>query len=429
MARRARRSAGRWAALLLAPLGAAVASAALAQTAQVSPAPAWPEPGLQVIDLMQAATRFYQQSATGAVTREYDSPLFGTTSLRLAVSGTEGQLNLRAELLEPLDLSASNLLVWLRVEDPEALAYVSLYVANDDFAAFNSYLVAVSASDPSARLGQPGEWHAVSVNLADPVVAVGELDLARVDALQISIQSAGDEEAAIGVNGVASFPRPPRGSVTVMFDDSRDGVRLAAPVLEGLGLKASVAVISEFLGAPGFLGVEEVIALERDQGWEAVAHHTAEAPLERSFDRLEPVDLAEELEALTAWMRGVGFTRGVGHVAYPNGRIDEEALQTIRRYFTSGRTTVNGLGLETWPPGDPYRLRATSVLSTDSPSALTALIDRAAASGGWLILVFHQVVQGESEFDTQYRLADLETVMRHLAAADVDVYLLSERWP
>lgn len=421
---RARRLAVRSAISLLTAM-----SVLLSASAQDASPEDWGVPDLQVIDLMQAASRFYQQSATGAVTSDYDSPLFGTTSLRLAVSGTDGQLNLRAEPREPLDLSASNLVVWLRLEDPEALDYVSLYVANDGFAAFNSYLLAVGVTDASARLGQPGEWHAVSVNLADPDAAVGQVDLSRVDALQVSLRAAGDEEAAISVNGVASFPRPPRGSATVMFDDSRDGALLAAPVLDELGLRASVAVISEFLGQPGFLSLEDLIALERDFGWEAVAHHTAAAPLELSFDRLEPLDLTVEFEKLTAWMRATGLTRGVDHIVYPNGRIDEEALETVKRYFTSGRTTVKLLGLETWPPGDPYRLRATSVLSSDPPAALTALIDRAAASGGWLILVFHQVVEGESEFETQYRLADLELVMRHLAAADVDVYLLSERWP
>lgn len=390
---------------------------------------AWDDPGLQVIDLLEPGTRFYRQSSVGTVTPDASAPLEGAGSLRLAIAGADGQLNLRAELQSPLDLSDKNLLLWLRVEDPQALAYVALYAGNDDLESFNAYLVSLGDDDPSMLLGRSGEWHAVSVNLADPSSTTGAPDLTRVDALQLSLAASGESEAVVNVHGLASFPRAARGAVTVMFDDARDGVALAVPILQRLGLPASVAVITEFLDAPGFLTLAELVALERYLGWELVAHHTADVPLERSFDSYDEPALANELEALTAWLRDASPSRGWRHLVYPNGRIDEEAIATVRRYFISGRTTVGQLGLETWPPGDPYRLRATSVLASDAPEALIDLIDRAAASGGWLILAFHQIVEGETEFQTQYRIDDLQRVMEHLARADVDVLLLSDRWP
>lgn len=397
--------------------------------ARAAASSAWDDPGLQVIDLFEPGTRFYQQSLVGSVTPDTAAPLEGAGSLRLAIAGADGQLNLRAELQSPLDLSSKNLILWLRVEDPEALAYVALYAGNGDFESFNAYLVSLGDDDPSMLLGRSGEWHAVSVNLADPSSTTGVPDLTRVDALQLSVAANGESEAVVNVHGLASFPRAARGAVTVMFDDARDGVALAVPILQRLGLAASVAVITEFLDTPGFLTLAELVALERYLGWELVAHHTTDVPLELSFDTYDEQALAAELEALTAWLRDASPLRGWRHLAYPNGRIDEEAIATVRRYFISGRTTVGQLGLETWPPGDLYRLRATSVLASDAPEALIDLIDRAAAGGGWLILVFHQIVDGETEFQTQYRIEDLQRVMEHLVRADVDVLLLSDRWP
>lgn len=390
---------------------------------------AWHDPHLKLIDAFEPGTIFYQQSALGEAAPDSDAPPGGAGSLRLAIAGVDGQLNVRAELGADLDLSGENLVIWLRVEDPASLAYVALYVGNDDLESYAAYLVSIGDPDPSMLLARGGEWHAVSVNLADPYQTVGRPDLTRIDALQLSVAASGAGEAVVNVHGLASFPRAARGAVTLMFDDARDGVSLAVPVLQHLGLPASIAVITGFLDRPGFMSVAELVALESYLHWETVAHHTSEVPLDHSFDAYDVEALASEFEALTDALRGLTPSAGWRHLAYPNGRIDERALETVRRYFTSGRTTVNQLGLETWPPGDQYRLRAMSVLATDPPESLIDLIDRAAASGGWLILTFHQIVEGAPEFPTQYRLDDFRRVVEHLAGVDVDVLLLSDRWP
>lgn len=416
-----------WRLLALVVLAALMAAPALAQDAAVTSA--WQDPGLTLLDPLGSETRFYKQSALGEVTPDAQAPAGHEGSLRLAIAGADGQLNLRADLSEPLDLSNQNLVIWLRVEDPADLAYVALYIGHDELESHASYIVSVGDDDPSMILGRAGEWHAVSVNLADPYRTAGNPDLSRIDKVQISLAASGDEEAVVYVHGVASFPRPPRGAVTLMFDDARDGVALAVPVLQRLGLRASIAVIPGFLDLPEFMSAAELAALESYLHWDLLSHHTLEVPLERSFDTYEPADLAAEFEALTEAMRDLSPSPGWRHLVYPNGRIDQEAIETVRRYFTSGRTTVNQLGLETWPPGDQYRLRAMSVLATDTPEALIDLIERAAASGGWLILTFHQITDHAIEYPTEYRLADFTRVVEHLAGADVDVLPLSDRWP
>lgn len=419
----------RVAARLLAPalLAALLAAPARAQDTRLTSA--WQDPGLTLIDLLDAGTRFYKQSALGEVVLDAQAPSGGEGSLRLAIAGADGQLNLRSDLETPIDLSDQNLVIWLRVEDPADLGYVALYIGHDELESHASYIISIGDDDPSMILGRAGEWHAVSVNLADPYRTAGRPDMSRVDALQLAVAAKGDDEAVVHVHGIASFPRPERGSVTLIFDDARDGVALAVPVLQRLGLRSSIAVITEFLDQAAFMSTAELVALERYLRWELLSHHTSEVPLDRSFDTYEPADLVAEFEALTARMLSLTSSPGWHHLVYPNGRIDQEAIETVRQYFTSGRTTVNQLGLETWPPGDPYRLRAMSVLATDAPEALIDLIDRAATSGGWLILAFHQITDAVIEHPTEYRLDDFKRVVEYLADADVDVLLLSDRWP
>ncbi|HRN19720.1 MAG TPA: hypothetical protein PLU66_11600, partial [Trueperaceae bacterium] len=117
---------------------------------------------------------------------------------------------------------------------------------------------------------------------------------------------------------------------------------------------------------------------------------------------------------------------GADVIAGPYGGFDEASLARVQQYFAAGRTIIRSQGLETWPPADPYRLRALSVSLLDTPAIINAAIDRAAREHSWLVLVFHQIVPEVSDIDTWYFSQDLASVFAHLAGADVDVVLLSD---
>ncbi len=390
----------------------------------------WPAaPVMEVLDLFQEDTPFFKQSSTGWVEVDRESYVFGDRSLLLGVAGSEGQLNLRAVGLDPVDLRDRHLMLWLRVDGYANMLHATVALSSDDFRSFHSYQVAEGGLDPSQRLGQDGEWHVITIDLTAPLTRNGELDLAEVTGMQLSLAALGEDAVSMHVNGLATMPRPERGSVTVVFDDARDSVfTLARPVMEALGLRASVSVIADLAGQEGFMTVDQMRELEGTYGWEVIAHHHSELDLASAFDELPTEALVAELEAVRGWMSVLGFVRGAGHVAYPFGRIDRQAIDVVAGSFTSGRTVARSVGMETWPPADPYRLRAFSVRDADSVERLLGLIDQAEAGHGWLILVFHQLVDAaEAGHETFYTLTDFRTVMEHLARADVDVVLLSDR--
>ena len=385
-------------------------------------------PAVAVIDLFGPDTRFAHQTAAGRSAVVDADTVRGEGSLRITSDGDGQQVNVRATDLAPIDLRDGHLRLLVRVDRPERLDDMYLYLSSDGFAGHEIYRVVGGAADDLAYV-LPDHWIAVTVALGTPLVRVGDaaVDLGRVTGVQLSLVDLGRGPVTAHVDALEIIARPARGVVSLVFDDARDGAyRYARPLLDRHGLRASVAAIVDLVGTPGFMSLEELQWLERLAGWDVVAHHVSPLPDEVGFADLGDDAVLAELLGARAWLLAHGFRRGADHLVYPYGGFDARSLELARSVYASGRTIVRGLGLETLPPADPYRIRALSVTRDDPPEVLTAAIDRAARERGWLVLVFHQVVGGVPDGDTGYRVDDLAAVLAHLAAADVDVLTLPE---
>lgn len=387
----------------------------------------WPVPVLEVLDLFQSGSTFYQQSAKGSVAVDETVYMFGTSSLRLTTAGTNGQLNGRSDRIGPVDLSQRDLVLWLRIAGLENLGTVSVYVGSRDMAEYALYTAAVGGVEANELFSEDGEWYAITISLGDPIVQLGSVNMSAVASVQVSVSARSEGEVVVHLNGLATTPRSRRGAVTIMFDDARDSVySLGLPVLEELGLSATVSAIADLAGEPGFMTVDQLRSLQDEHGWEIVAHHKTALDSDHAFDALPPEALTAELAGVRAWMLTNGLTSGIDAVSYPHGRIDADARRLVGRYFDRGRTTLRGLGLESRPPADPLRLRAYVVRDEDPLVELLDLVDRAAASGGWLILVFHQLVAvGDPAFQTFYRLDDFTAAVTKVAESGLEVVGLS----
>lgn len=415
-----------WLLLLALPLLLGAASAegwgAPSPTASVPYAPT-----VAVIDLFGPGTRFVHQSAAGRSVVVDADTVRGEGSLRITSDGDGLQVNVRATELAPIDLRDAHLRLLLRVDRPERLEQMLLYLSSDGFVGFEAYRLVGGPEDGRAYV-LPDAWMAVTVALGTPLARVGDaVDLARITDVQLSLADLGLGPVTAHVDVLETVARPARGTVSLLFDDARDGVyRHARPILDRHGLRASVAAIVDLVGTPGFMSLEQLQWLEWYAGWDVVAHHTSALPEEVGFAELSDDEVVAELLGARAWLLAHGFRRGADHFVYPYGGFDARSIELVRGSFASSRTIVRGLGLETLPPADPYRIRALSVTEGDPPEALTAAIDRAARERSWLVLVFHQVVDRVPDGATGYRAQDLAAVVAHLAAADVDVVTLPE---
>jgi len=379
------------------------------------------------IDTFQYDTPFVKQTTAGVAAADLEEVLVGTRSLRVDTDGDALQVNVRATNLNPIDLSGSFLTLTLKLSGLEHLSYLSLYLSADGFETYDSFPVLTGVADPAFSYGHDGEWFTITVGLG--TTATGgrpTIDLAAVTDMQLSLADDGTGPVTAWFDYLGALDLPARGKVSLVFDDARDGAfAFALPLAQRLGIRASIAAIVDLVGVDTFMTVDQLLTAERFAGWEVIAHQ-ASLLEDGGLDTLTPEALTAELARVKTWLLENGFQRGVDLIAYPYGGYDAESLAQVRRYFAAGRTIVRDQGLETWPPADPYRIRAVSLGAADPPSAINALIDRAAAERAWLVLVFHQVYPRGSDVDTYYYMEDLASILAHLAAADVDVVLLSE---
>lgn len=380
-----------------------------------------------VIDTFQYDTAFAQQSTAGSSAADLQEALLGTRSMRLSSDGDGVQVNLRAEDLAPLDLTGTFLRLRLKIDKLDELDQLLLYLSSDGYESYEGYQLMHGGRNSAETYADDDSWVTITVPLGTPAFSVAAgADLSRVTSIQLSIVDRGNRPVTAWFASLEAVAAPPKGIVSLMFDDARSGAyELAAPIAYDLGVRASVAVIADLVEAPGFMTLDQLHRLERFGGWDVIAHQMSELP-HGGLDTLSVADLNTELAGIKGWMIEHNFHRGADFIAYPYGGFNDVAIEEVRRYFAAGRTIMREHGLETFPPADPYRIRALSVSDRDDPAIVMAAIDRAAHERSWLVLVFHQFTNQPAGYDTEYSSFDFAAVLAHLVTADVQVKTLPE---
>ncbi len=154
----------------------------------------------------------------------------------------------------------------------------------------------------------------------------------RMDALASCMRGAG--------------PCPLR-AVALTFDDGyADAFTTALPILRRHGFVATFYIVSGFVGQPGYMGWEEILAL-RDAGMEIGAHSI-------SHPDLTGLGL-EELRAQVG-QSGALIAAQIGQpvvsFCYPGGRFSDTVVAVTREAgYTSATTTI-----QDGPQSDPFTL-------------------------------------------------------------------------
>lgn len=212
------------------------------------------------------------------------------------------------------------------------------------------------------------------------------------------------------------WPDGARAAVSLTYDDGLDSqLDNALPALDADGLRATF-----------FLTGYNIQWRLKD--WSAVAaaghevaDHTMNHPcaLEHySADRFQREEIAPTEQLLTS---EAGHDRP--HIfAYPCGYIGlgagsprerhERYLDLLKTTFTAARTTAGAPNDPRRVPADPYRLHAFEpTYDTNNPEAAFRYLDAAMKTGGWAILVFHEVLpkpvgEGDTSVSTHQRILD-----------------------
>jgi len=214
----------------------------------------------------------------------------------------------------------------------------------------------------------------------------------------------------------------PEAMVTFTFDDgSRPIYDNALPILAKHGMRAM------FFGETGPLNSgedwvvswDEVRNLQNKYGWEIGSHSITHPYLTQVSDE----QLDKELKGSKEDFAVQGIT--VRGFATPYGDWDNRVMSAITKYYEWNRDAWGGMN--SWPfdvyhilvlePGNPTEFA--------KPEEVKGWIDSAKANKQWLVLLFHEIVDGTPD-PYAYNVNDFKQIVDYVAASGVKVVTISE---
>lgn len=192
----------------------------------------------------------------------------------------------------------------------------------------------------------------------------------------------------------------PESMISFTFDDGYESTYTKAfPILKKYGFVATVYVVTNDIGKPGYMTKEQLQELGRNGWWigsETLSHpHLTELTPQESWQELE-----QSKKILESW----GFE--VVDFATPFGDYDDRIMAQIQELYLTHRTTSPGLNTK---PIDRYQLKALEVRYDTPVEEVFNWILRAKEEKAWLIIGFHRI---DEEGEMSYKSEDLERIVK-----------------
>ncbi len=219
--------------------------------------------------------------------------------------------------------------------------------------------------------------------------------------------------------GTNSAPASSAGPmVSLDFDDGWNSAHdIAFPKLTAAGLKATFYIVTGRMGAGDYMDENKVRDLFR--AGEEVGAHTV---THRDLTTLSADDAFAEIKGSRDAIRAMGAGDATAF-NYPFGAYDSNIVAMVKSYgFEAARTSDGGYNKK--GSMDPFRLKRQGVQNTTAVSDITGWVDTAIAKNVWLVIVFHKVGYG----NTQYEITpeNLDQVIAYVKGKGVPVVTATE---
>lgn len=368
-------------------------------------------------------------------------PLTGTVN----TGGAGVNVNLDAIGIAPFSLINRMIKLRMVVDDPFKVGAISLFVGTSSLA--NNIKWRFWTSTSSSRPAKPGEAFTVTLQMSEINTVAGSISLSPSGVpsassgftdirLQVSDNATGPVQVQL-LSVELVEPDVPGAFLSIVFDDANESiVSRAFPKMRSLGLPGTSYVIADAIGSPGRTTLQGCQALAAD-GWEIAGHAGTVAGHSNGLTALTGQQVSDDLAAMHSWLvANFPDPQNQYSFAYPLGKYenttDGVAVESLvaANGFTSARTILSDAGvsthtqIESLPPAMPMRMNAMSGISSLSPGQFNpatlvgpgGMLDKLAANGGWMILVFHIVVAGAPAATTEISQADFDLIMDAIAA-------------
>ncbi|MEU8264518.1 polysaccharide deacetylase family protein [Micromonospora sp. NPDC048999] len=385
-----------------------------------------------------------------------DSAVFvrGSQSASITTNGAGATATLRRFGLPAINLTGKALRLLLRVDNYTQVNTLNFMVGTSSLV--NNFKWRFNANTSSSQIGMAGDWVAVTLHWSEINTAAGAYTLSPTGApsttsgftdLQIQVADKGTGPVSLWLQAVeiidSAVSTWPKGIISITFDDSNDSARLAMRKMDTLGFRGTQYTIADAIGTPDMLTLAELRSLQAMSGWEIAGHSYTSLAHATRYPNLTAQQVDDDARSLKEWLVSNGFHGD--SFAYPGGRYENTVDgvpvdQLVARYFGSARTILSEVGVSTHvaldaiPAAMPYRMRALSSVSSlspgpNNPTKLTAtggMLDKVASNGGWLNLVFHQIVTGAPTDPAEITQTDFNLIMDAIAAREIPVIPVSD---
>jgi peptidoglycan/xylan/chitin deacetylase (PgdA/CDA1 family) len=212
-----------------------------------------------------------------------------------------------------------------------------------------------------------------------------------------------------------------QGMVTITLDDGwATQYTKARPALNARNIDATYALMTQALAQNwgGYMTRAQAQTLVAEGN--DIASHTMTHP---DLTTLSAAQLTTELRDSQSWLVSNLGVASVPHFVVPYGRYNATVLSGIRQFYGSSRTVNAGRNFRDTVV---YELRANDVHRGVPVATVRGWIDQAIAEKSWLILVFHEFVDGTPVRDTEYRTADFTAILDYVQSRGAATVTLAQ---
>ena len=349
----------------------------------------------------------------------------GTQCIKLTSNGggEASSTYVTSPRLDVMDLRSRMVRIWLKL-DPATVQNLNLirfYVGAGEtaFSAFANGLIANPSVDGNTAVVQPGEWASLTISPASLTDRTGAVDWSSIQDFRLRIEDKGaaGQGATVYLGGVElidNSPAYPHGVVTLTFDDGyASAYTQGKDYMDQYKFPGTVYVIHDLVNDDPYLSITQLDRMHAG-GWDIAPHADRVANHNHGFDTLDPAVAAADLRAEIAWLETVGYGP-VHHWAYPRGLFDSHLIDTMKPLVSASRTT-HYRTVETLPVADPYRLRCIqpqAITPNTEPGTLEWYVDQVSEFGGWLIVMFHDLV-ATPVLPTEFSVKQFRTFVDYL---------------
>jgi peptidoglycan/xylan/chitin deacetylase (PgdA/CDA1 family) len=215
--------------------------------------------------------------------------------------------------------------------------------------------------------------------------------------------------------------------ISVTFDDGWESIyKTAMPLLSKYGIHTTQYIISDTGQQSNYVSDTQIVNMEL-AGHEVDSHTVDHADLTTLGDAQLQTELAKSQKDLRS-----RFGFGVADdFASPYGSTNDHVLTEVKKHYRSHRNTdgdysngVSEYDVNVQQGFDPYNIIGVTIRRDTKVSDLKKLVDYTKAHNGWLVITYHQIDEGSSNFGMD--AASLDKQLAYLGSTDVRIATIGQ---